>query len=105
MAAVAALRMACAAVAVIAGGAWAAQDRDWPVYHGDAAGQHYSALTQIDRANVGTLEWSTTVEVPLGEPILVGAATITDSGDQSANADDSKRPQLGLVVEVRRAEN
>jgi hypothetical protein len=64
-----------------------------------------SHVATIDRANVGTLEWSTTVEVPLGEPVLVGAATITESGEQTANADDSKRPQLGLVVEVRRTEN
>jgi hypothetical protein len=50
---------------------------------------------------VGTLEWSTTVEVPIGEPVLVGAATLTDSGDQTANTDEAKRPQLGLVIEVR----
>lgn len=59
-------------------------------------------VATIDRANVGTLEWSTTVEVPLGEPVLVGAATLTDPADQTVNADEVKRPQLGLVVEVRR---
>ncbi len=59
-------------------------------------------VATIDRANVGTLEWSTTVEVPLGEPVLVGAATLTDAGDQTVNTDEVKRPQLGLVIEVRR---
>jgi hypothetical protein len=63
-------------------------------------------VATIDRANVGTLEWSTTVEVPLGEPVLVGAATLTDAGDQTVSTDEVKRPQLGLVIEVRRtAEN
>jgi hypothetical protein len=58
-------------------------------------------VATIDRANVGTLEWSTTVEVPVGEPVLVGAATLTDPADQTVNTDEVKRPQLGLVVEVR----
>lgn len=29
--------------------------QDWPAYGADAAGTHYSALTQIDRSNVGRL--------------------------------------------------
>jgi hypothetical protein len=58
-------------------------------------------MATIDRANVGTLEWSTTVEVPVGEPVLVGAATLTDPADQTVNTDEVKRPQLGLVIEVR----
>lgn len=36
-------------------GLWAA-DRDWPVYHGDAEGTHYSSLRQIDRRNVHQLQ-------------------------------------------------
>jgi hypothetical protein len=66
------------------------------------AGPLVNNVATIDRANVGTLEWSTTVEVPLGEPVLVGAATLTDASDQTVNTDEVKRPQLGLVVEVRR---
>jgi hypothetical protein len=67
------------------------------------AGPLVNNVATIDRANVGTLEWSTTVEVPLGEPVLVGAATLTEASDQTVNTDEVKRPQLGLVVEVRRA--
>jgi hypothetical protein len=58
-------------------------------------------MASIDRVNLGTQEWSTTVEIPLGEPVLVGAATLTDSADQTANAETAKRPQLALVVTVR----
>lgn len=32
-----------------------AKDQDWAVYHGDAAGTHYSPLRQIDRRNVHRL--------------------------------------------------
>jgi quinoprotein glucose dehydrogenase len=37
-----------------------APDRDWPRYGGNAEGNHYSALAQINRSNVGTLRvaWS-----------------------------------------------
>jgi hypothetical protein len=70
------------------------------------AGPLVNNVATIDRANVGTLEWSTTVEVPLGESVLVGAATLTDASDQTVNTEEVKRPQLGLVIEVRRtAEN
>lgn len=33
-----------------------AGDRDWPVYHGDAEGTHYSPLRQIRRGNVHRLQ-------------------------------------------------
>ena len=33
-----------------------AADADWPVYGGDAGRTRYSALAQIHRANVGTLD-------------------------------------------------
>jgi|SRR5580704_2465385 hypothetical protein len=58
-------------------------------------------MASIDRVNLGTQEWSTTVEIPLGEPVLVGAATLTDSADQTATAETAKRPQLALVITVR----
>jgi quinoprotein glucose dehydrogenase len=43
------LAFACAAAASAKGG-------DWPVYGGDAGGQRFSPLTEIDRTNVGQLE-------------------------------------------------
>lgn len=33
-----------------------AADHDWPVYNGDAAGDHYSTLAQINRKNVHALQ-------------------------------------------------
>ena len=35
--------------------AFGAADKNWSSYHGDAAGTHYSTLTQIDRKNVAKL--------------------------------------------------
>src|SRR4051794_8661240 len=29
--------------------------KDWPTYHGDPGGNHYTTLTQIDKANVSRL--------------------------------------------------
>src|SRR4051812_33681675 len=43
------------AALVINTAAFAAADRDWSVYLGDAGGTHYSALRQIDRQNVSRL--------------------------------------------------
>jgi len=48
-----------ALLGVLAAGAAAAQapaDSDWGYYGGDALGQHYSSLAQIDRGNVSQLE-------------------------------------------------
>jgi type II secretory pathway component GspD/PulD (secretin) len=58
-------------------------------------------MATIDRVNVGTQEWSTTIQIPLGVPVLVGAATLTDGADQGPNAGATNRPELGLVIEVR----
>src|SRR5580704_795033 len=35
--------------------AYAQESQDWPVINGDAAGDHYSPLTQIHRGNVNQL--------------------------------------------------
>jgi len=55
-------------------------------------------MATIDRVNMGAQEWSSTVSIPLGEPVLVGAATLTDP---NADGDTAKRPELGLIIEVR----
>lgn len=57
-------------------------------------------MATIDRVNLGTQEWSTTVRAPLGEPALVGAVTLTEPTDQAANAGEAKRAELALIVEV-----
>ena len=50
-------------MAPLLGSAAAAQDREWPVFSGDLAGTKYSALADIDRANVRRLglawQWQT----------------------------------------------
>jgi quinoprotein glucose dehydrogenase len=48
------MRAIAAAIAAVAAVATAGT-RDWPVYGGDAADDHYSALKQIDRGNVARL--------------------------------------------------
>ena len=45
-----------AALGVLFAVAQTAAAADWPVYNGDRAGTHYSALTQIDRGNVEHLQ-------------------------------------------------
>ncbi len=48
----------CLAVCIGIGAAGPTSDRtvDWPAYHGDPGGSHYSPLDQIDRRNVGHLQ-------------------------------------------------
>src|SRR5689334_4252612 len=43
-----------------------AESHDWPVYGGQAAGDHYSSLSQIKRINVGQLKVAWTYDA--GEP-------------------------------------
>jgi quinoprotein glucose dehydrogenase len=72
----AALQLAGLAVIAVLGvslpamGADRAKDQEWPYYGGDAGGQKYSTLKDINRSNVGNLEiawhWQTG-EVPLPE--------------------------------------
>ena len=47
--------VAAALATAVAAAAAAADGRDWPVYGGRAADDHYSALQQIDRGNVARL--------------------------------------------------
>ena len=62
---------------ILAGGALLAQNADWAAYNGGRDGDHYSRLTQIDRANVGRLRVAWTYDT--GEtggiqtnPLIVG---------------------------------
>ncbi len=58
-----------------------AQDRrshDWPVYHGDSAGDHYSSLSQINRQNVTRLRVAWTFDT--GESGGLEANPIVVSG-------------------------
>jgi outer membrane protein assembly factor BamB len=64
----------CVAVARVGGAA--AHEVDWPIYGGDAAADHYSPLTQIDRTNVGRLREAWRFETGEGElqtqPLMIG---------------------------------
>ncbi|WP_263355135.1 c-type cytochrome [Acidicapsa acidisoli] len=53
------------------------RDADWPIYGGEAANDHYSALTQINRSNVGKLQvaWTFDTREKGGmqcSPLIVG---------------------------------
>ena len=48
-------RCAALAAALLLATSAAAQSVDWPAYGNDRGGERHSALTQVDRANVGTL--------------------------------------------------
>src|ERR1700744_3569589 len=54
-----------------------AQSKDWPIYGGESSNDHYSSLTQINRANVHTLHpaWSFDTHETGGlqtSPLIVG---------------------------------
>ncbi len=55
----------------------------------------------IDRANVGTQEWSTTAVIPLKVPVVLGSVTLTDPADKTAKLAAAERPDIALVIEVR----
>jgi hypothetical protein len=58
-----------------------------------------NTMLTIDRADVGTQEWSTTVSVPIGEPVYVGSVTLTS--DKVSQLEAGQNPELALVIEVR----
>jgi hypothetical protein len=60
-------------------------------------------VATVDRVNLGTQELSTSASIPLSAPVLVGSVTFAEPGDQTVSAAPSKRPELGLVIEVRPA--
>jgi hypothetical protein len=69
----------------------------------DSRGILLMDVATVDRVNLGTQELSTSASVPLSTPVLVGSVTFAEPGDQTVSAAPSKRPELGLVIEVRPA--
>jgi hypothetical protein len=57
-------------------------------------------LISVDRADIGTQEWSTTVSIPVGQPTYVGSVTLAN--DKSSHLEAGQNPELVLVIEVRR---
>lgn len=73
--------------------------QDWPVYGGQAAGDHYSALTQINRENVARLKVAWTFDT--GEqggiqtsPIIVGRVLYAYTPSQKVIALDAATGRL-----------
>jgi hypothetical protein len=64
-----------------------------------AGGPLVNTMLSIDRADVGTQEWSTTVSIPIGEPVYVGSVTLTN--DKASHLEAGQNPELALVIEVR----
>jgi hypothetical protein len=64
-----------------------------------AGGPLVNTMLTIDRADVGTQEWSTTVSIPIGEPVYVGSVTLTN--DKASHLEAGQNPELALVIEVR----
>src|SRR5271170_6175162 len=72
---------------------------DWPVYGGQAAGDHYSTLTQINRSNVSQLRVAWTYDS--GEqggiqtsPIIVGGVLYAYTPSQKVIALDAASGKL-----------
>jgi hypothetical protein len=57
-------------------------------------------LMSVDRADIGTQEWSTTVSIPIGEPAYVGSVTL--GNDKSSHLEAGQNSELVLIIEVRR---
>jgi hypothetical protein len=57
------------------------------------------SMVTIDRADVGTQEWGSTVSIPIGQPFYVGSVTL--SGDKAGHLEPAQNPELTLVIEVR----
>ncbi len=60
-------------------------------------------VATVDRVNLGTQELSTSASIPLSTPVLIGSVTFAEPADQTVTAATAKRPELGLVIEVRPA--
>ena len=65
-----------------------------------AGGLLKQEMIAVDRPNIGTVEWSTTASIPLGVPVLIGSATLTDPDDNADGSADSVHRELSLVIEV-----
>jgi quinoprotein glucose dehydrogenase len=74
------------------------KDRDWPVYGGNAAGQRFSPLTQINRDNVGQLEAAWRFDAGVGglqvSPLVVGRILYGYTTTQEAIALDASTGKL-----------
>ena len=75
---------------------------NWPTYSGDYSGKRYSALTQINRANVKnlTLAWSTRIQP--GMPAAGGRGGFGGFGGGPRGADDHRRRRHGRTERQRR---
>ncbi|MGB7189974.1 MAG: PQQ-binding-like beta-propeller repeat protein, partial [Acidobacteriaceae bacterium] len=76
-----------------------AVQRDWPVYGGQAAGDHYSPLTQINRDNVANLRvaWQFDTDERGGletSPIIVGGVLYAYTPTQKVIALDAATGKL-----------
>src|ERR1700751_2621749 len=76
-----------------------AESHDWPVYGGQAAGDHYSSLSQINRKNVRRLQVAWTYDA--GEegglessPIVVGRVLYAYTATQKVVALDAATGKL-----------
>jgi glucose dehydrogenase len=72
---------------------------DWPVYDGQAAGDHYSALTQINRSNVGELKvaWTFDTHEKGGletNPLIIGRVLYAYTPSQRVIALDGATGRL-----------
>jgi quinoprotein glucose dehydrogenase len=76
----------------------AASNRDWSIYGGDAAADHYSPLTQIDRRNVGQLKEAWRFETGEGElqtsPLMIGGIVYAVDPQQGVIALDAATGQV-----------
>jgi quinoprotein glucose dehydrogenase len=87
-------------LATVLGGACAAQNSTgWPVYNGGSDGDHYSRLTQIDRANVHSLQvaWSFDTGEKGGlqsNPLIVGRTLYAYTPTQKVIALDAATGKL-----------
>jgi hypothetical protein len=64
-----------------------------------AEGPLIHSMVTIDRADVGTQEWASTVSIPIGQPVYIGSVTL--SGDKAGHLEPAQNPELALVIEVR----
>ena len=71
---------------------------DWPVYNGDSAGTHYSALSKINRENVRKLEIVWKHETGEGvletNPLIIGETLFACTPTQQVVALDSRTGEL-----------
>jgi len=75
------------------------RDVDWPIYGGETANDHYSALTQINRSNVGKLQvaWTFDTHEKGGmqcSPLIVGRTLYGYTPSQKVIAVDAATGKL-----------